>query len=96
MIGILSLAGLFTTERGRGSELPHTKWPWQLCYQIWMERNARIFRQKSSDSGALISVIIASVRDRLSSWDKSPNTSENNALCCSWNISSFVLSRNRD
>lgn len=64
-------------------------------YHIWLERNARIFRQQASTVGDLLTAIVAGVRSRVCSWDKSPNSSENLALCNNWNIPSFVLSRDR-
>ncbi|GAA0173178.1 hypothetical protein LIER_41475 [Lithospermum erythrorhizon] len=46
-------------------------------YNIWNERNQRIFQQKSIDSEYIVGKIVSSVRSRVNTWRKIPRTKVN-------------------
>lgn len=56
------------------------------AYGIWGERNARIFQQKSMDSGFASAKICNSIIDAMLSWRNVKDTQENREICRAWNI----------
>lgn len=56
-----------------------------LC-QVWLERNARIFKRMQRDVHSVLAMVLADLRSYLSSWRKVKCSVKNQRLCSLWNL----------
>lgn len=57
-----------------------------VVYQVWLERNARVFSSNARDFRALLSLVGTDTRNRIASLKNVGKTSRNWSLCLAWNI----------
>ena len=60
-------------------------------YNLWRERNARIFSHRGRDTDSAFQEIEKDISDRSCSWKQVENTCTNWSLCLAWNLSHKIL-----
>lgn len=60
-------------------------------YNIWGERNMRIFQLKTMDACSLSSKIINAIKDSMLAWRKVRTSSRNRETCKRWNVPHCIL-----